>query len=153
MFGGFMLFQKKASVVSAIGFLILLALPLSAQNASLVGTIKDQQGGAVPNATVTLTSQDTGVSQSAATDTGGNYEFPTVRPGSYKLKAEQKGFQTYSQSGIVLAVDGRLRVDPVLQVGDISTVISVEALPATVSTESSSLGSVVDNRKIVEIPL
>src|SRR6266496_1344965 len=102
---------------------------------------------------MTLTSQDTGVSQTTVADTGGNYEFPTVRPGTYRLKAAQKGFQTFTQNGIVLAVDDRSRVDPVLQVGDTSTVINVESQPSTVSTESSSLGDVVENKKIVEIPL
>jgi len=144
---------KKASIFTAVVTLLLAALPLSAQNASLVGTVKDQQGGAVPSATITLTSQDTGVSQTTVADTGGNYEFPTIRPGTYQLKAGQKGFQTFAQGGIVLAVDDRSRVDPVLQVGDTSTVITVESQPSTVSTESSSLGSVVENRKIVEIPL
>src|SRR5206468_9741255 len=58
-----------------------------------------------------------------------------------------------AQAGIVLAVDDRARVDAVLQIGDTNTVIMVEAQPATVSTESASLGSVVENRKIVEMPL
>jgi len=144
---------NKTSIVTFVTCLFLTALPLSAQYASLVGTVKDQQGGAIPNATITLTSEDTGVSQTTASDPGGNFEFPTVRPGAYKLKAEQKGFQTFAQNGIVLAVEGRSRVDPVLQIGDTSSVITVESQTATVSTESSSLGSVVDNRKIVEIPL
>ena len=144
---------KKTSIFATVVTLLLAAFPLSAQNASLAGTVKDQQGGAVPSATITLTSQDTGVSQTTVADTGGNYEFPTVRPGTYQLKAGQKGFQTFAQGGIVLAVDDRSRVDPVLQVGDTSTVITVESQASTVSTESSSLGSVVENRKIVEMPL
>ncbi|MBZ5626941.1 MAG: TonB-dependent receptor, partial [Acidobacteriia bacterium] len=145
--------QNRTLFVTAVVFLALSALPLTAQNASLVGTVKDQQGGAVPGATVTLTGQNTGVSQTSVADAGGNYEFSTVRPGSYKLKAEQKGFQTFAQTGVVLAVDDRVRVDPVLEVGETSTVITVDAAPAAVSTETSSLGSVVENRKIVEIPL
>jgi len=144
---------RQTFIFTAVVFLLLAAAPLTAQNASLVGTIRDQQGGAIPNATLTLTSQDTGVSQTTVSDGGGNFEFPTVRPGAYTLKAEQKGFQSFAQTGIVLAVDDRSRVDPVLQVGDTSTVISVESQPATVSTESSSLGSVVENKKIVEMPL
>src|SRR5215510_6471543 len=144
---------KETFLRAVAVFLALTAFPLSAQNASLAGTVKDQQSGAVPSATITLTSRDTGVSQTTVCDGGGNFEFPTVRPGTYRLKAEQKGFQTFAQSSIVLAVNDRSRVDPVLQVGDTSTVINVEAQPATVSTETSSLGSVVENRKIVEMPL
>ena len=89
--------------------LVLSALPLAAQNASLAGTVTDQQGGSIPNTAITLTSADTGVSQSIKADGSGNFEFPTVRPATYTLKAEQKGFQTYTQTGIVLAVNDRRR--------------------------------------------
>src|SRR5947209_6575302 len=85
----------------AVLCLIFAALPLAAQNASLAGTVKDQQGGFVPNAAVTLTSADTGVSQAIAADGSGNFEFPTVRPATYTIKVAQKGFQTYTQTGIV----------------------------------------------------
>jgi hypothetical protein len=134
-------------------YFFLPALPLAAQYASLVGTVKDQQGGAMPNIAVTLTSETTGTSISTRSAADGNFEFPTVRPGSYKLRAEQKGFQTFVQSGIVLAVDDRLRVDVAMQVGETTTVVTVDAQGTAVETESSSLGSVVDTTKIVEIPL
>src|ERR1043165_3597037 len=143
---------KSASITAAI-CLGLAVFPLAAQNASLVGTVKDQQGGVIPNATVTLTGTDTGVSQATATDSTGNYEFPAVRPATYRVKVTQKGFQTFSQEGIVLTVDERRRLDIVLSVGDTTTVLTVEAQPVTVSTETSTLGSVVDNKKIAEIPL
>jgi hypothetical protein len=144
--------QKRVGF-RAVLCLILSALPLAAQNASLAGTVKDQQGGVIPNAAVTLTSADTGVSQDITADNSGNFEFPTVRPAAYTVKVAQKGFQTYTSTGIVLAVDERRRLDIVLQVGDTSSVVNVESQTATVSTESSTLGSVVENKKIVEIPL
>ena len=143
---------KSASITAAM-CLGLAVFPLAAQNAALVGTVKDQQGGVIPNAAVTLTGTDTGVSQASATDATGNYEFPSVRPATYRLKVTQKGFQTFSQEGIALAVDERRRLDIVLSVGDTTTVLTVEAQPVTVSTETSTLGSVVDNKKIAEIPL
>jgi hypothetical protein len=145
--------RRMFAVYGAVVFLVLLALPLTAQNASLVGTVKDQQGGAMPNVAVTLTSTGTGLKQTTRTDTGGNYEFPTVKPGTYEVRAEQAGFRTFVSSGIVLAVDARLRVDPVMQVGDTNAVVNVEAQAAGVETESSGVGSVVENKKIVEIPL
>ena len=142
--------QKFAS---ASLFFLLFTLPLAAQNASLAGTVTDQQGGAIPNASVTLTSAETGVSQSINADGSGNFEFPSVRPATYSIKVAAKGFQTYTQTGIVLAVDERRRVDVVMQIGEATTIINVEAQTATVSTESATLGSVVENKKIVEIPL
>jgi hypothetical protein len=134
-------------------FVFLCALPLAAQNASIVGTVKDQQGGAIPNAALTLTSLDTNVNQTTVSDGEGNYEFPSVRPASYKLRVEQKGFNTYNQTGIALAVEERRRLDVTMQVGETTTSVDVSSAAVAVSTESSSLGSVVDNKKIVEIPL
>jgi Carboxypeptidase regulatory-like domain/TonB dependent receptor-like, beta-barrel len=144
--------HKRAFILAAVVYAGIV-FPAFAQNASLVGTVKDQQGGAVANTAVSVTSEQTGVGQTTTSDGEGTFEFPTLRPGTYKLRVEQKGFQTYAQTGIVLAVDARLRVDPILQIGDTNTVVTVDASAATVQTESSSLGSVVENQKIVEIPL
>src|SRR4051812_26908315 len=136
--------MQRTFKFSPVLCLILSALPLAAQNASLAGTVKDQQGGVIPNAAVTLTSAETGVSQAITADSSGNFEFPTVRPTAYTVKVAQKGFQTYTATGIVLAVDERRRLDIVLQVGDTNSVVTVESQTATVSTESSTLGSVVE---------
>src|SRR5437899_1722157 len=133
--------------------LFFLALPLAAQNASLVGTVKDQQDAAMPNVTVTLTSVDTGVVSTTKTDAAGYYEFPFVKPGNYTLKAEQSGFKTFVQNSFPLTVGGRASVNPVMQLGEAATTVTVEASAGGVQTESSSLGDVVDNKKIVEIPL
>ena len=129
------------------------ALPALGQNASLVGTARDAQQSAMPNVAITLTNSQTGVSQATKTDSEGNYEFPVVRPGTYSLKAEQAGFKTFVQNSFSLSVDERARVDAVMQVGETSTAVTVEASPVGVQTESSALGDVVDNKKIVELPL
>jgi hypothetical protein len=147
--------EKKTSLFSgALVFLVLLAaVPLAAQNAALVGTVTDPQQSAMPNVTVTLTNTGTGVSQMTKTDTTGSYEFLFVKPGDYSLKAEQAGFKTFVQSSFALAVDQRGRVDAAMQLGESATTVTVEAAPTGVQTESSALGDVVDNKKIVEIPL
>src|SRR5258706_6280706 len=144
---------SRLSPWALVSLLFVLALPLAAQNASLVGTVKDQQDAAMPNVTVTLTSVDTGVSLTTRTDGAGVYEFPFVKPGNYTLKAEQTGFKTFKQSSFPLAVGERGSVNPVMQLGEAATTVTVEASPGGVQTESSSLGDVVDNKKIVEIPL
>ena len=134
-------------------FLVSLIVPVFAQNAALTGTIKDAQDATIPSATVTLTNQLTKIAQTIQSDESGNYEFPVVRPGPYSLKVERTGFKTFVQNDIELAVTQRGRVDAALTVGDTSTILTVEAAPGGVQTESSSLGTVVDNKKIVEIPL
>src|SRR2546426_496956 len=85
--------NETTGLLLAVLCLVALALPLAAQNASLVGTTRDPQQAAMPGVTVTLTNLDTGVALTTQTDATGNYEFPFVKPGRYSLKAEQKGFQ------------------------------------------------------------
>jgi hypothetical protein len=139
----------------AIPFVLLLSVcaPLAAQNAALVGTVTDAQEAAIPDANVTLTSLETGVARSMKTNQAGIYEFSRVRPGNYSIKVEQPGFKTYVQSPIVLEVEQRARADVRLEVGEISTVVSVEAEELRVQVESASLGSVVAARNIAELPL
>src|SRR5450759_2002462 len=139
----------------AMGVLCLagLALPVSAQNASLVGTARDAQQSVMPNVAITLANIDTGVAQVTKTDGEGNYEFPVVRPGNYSLRALQAGFKTFVQNSFALRVDERSRIDAVMEVGETTMAVTVEAAAAGVQTESSSLGDVVENKKIVEIPL
>ena len=108
--------RRETAVILWVVVLLLTAVPLTAQTAALVGTVKDQQGAAMPKVSVTLTGEQTGVSQTTTTDSAGDYEFSTVRPGNYKLQVMQKDFQTFVQSGIVLEVDARIRVDAVMQV-------------------------------------
>jgi hypothetical protein len=138
-----------------VAFLVTLAisLPLAAQNAALTGTVKDAQEALIPNAVVTLTNSQTGVPQTVTTNESGTYEFARVRPGTYSLKVERPGFKTFVQNQVVLEVEQRARVDARLEVGETSTVVSVEAQDTRVQTESSSLGSVVTTRNIQELPL
>jgi hypothetical protein len=145
--------RKNFSLCSFVVLFCFGAIPALAQNAALVGTVRDSQQAIVPGATITLKNVDTGVELTTKTDEMGIYEFPIVRPGNYSLKAEQPGFKSFVQSSIVLAVDQRGRVDATLEVGEVTAEVNVEALAAAVQTESSALGDVVDTQKITQIPL
>jgi hypothetical protein len=146
--------RNRTSILLRAGLcLIALALPLAAQNASLAGTARDPQQAAMPGVTVTLTNLDTGVALATTTDDTGNYEFPFVKPGRYSVKAEQKGFQTFVQSELVLAVGDRVRLDPAMQLGEAATLVTVAESASAVQTESSNLGEVVTSKKITEMPL
>src|SRR5262249_1310130 len=82
-----------------------------------------------------------------------SYEFPVVKPGAYSIKVEQTGFQTFVQGRFPVAVDERVRIDAAMRLGEASTLVTVEASAGGVQTESSSLGTVVDSKRIAEIPL
>src|SRR5258708_24615104 len=99
----------------ALLILFLVAVPAMAQNASLVGTVKDQQDASMPNVTVTLTNLESNIAQSTKTDASGGYEFSFIKPGRYTLKAEQTGFKSFVQSAFTLAVSERARVDATMQ--------------------------------------
>src|SRR5215831_6017009 len=143
----------RFAIFLAVVFLCATAIPLFAQNAALVGTVRDQAQAVIPGAKVALKNTETGVELTTNTDEMGSYEFPTVRPGSYALTVEKAGFRSFMQSPLVIAVGQRDRADAVLQVGEVSAVISVEAVGTTVQTETSAMGDVVDNKKIADIPL
>jgi hypothetical protein len=133
-------------------FLVLI-LPLAAQNASITGTITDPQQAPIPSVPVALTNVDSGVSVSTQTDGEGNYEFPFVQPGNYSVKVAQPGFRTVQQGPMKIEVAQRARVNIQLELGETTSTVSVEASPAGVQTESSSLGAVTETKKIQEIPL
>ena len=145
--------MKMHSICLAMVFLCLGAIPGLAQNAALLGTVRDAQQAIIPGASITLTNANTGVELTTISDESGNYEFPSVRPGNYSVKVEQPGFQTFVQESVVVVIGQRIRADAILRVGEISTIVSVEAATTAVQTESSALGDVVDNQKIVDVPL
>ena len=121
--------------------------------ASLNGTIQDQSGGVVPNATVVLTRTGTGVSLNTVTDSAGRYSFPILQPGVYTLTAEAQGFKKVTQENIELQVGQVGEVNLTLAVGNVNQTVEVNAAPPQLETESSSLGSVVDTKLVQELPL
>src|SRR5881628_3274778 len=143
---------RRFSVCLAIVFVCSAAIPALAQNAALVGTVRDAQQALIPGVMVTLQNLDTGIELTTMTNELGNYEFPTVRPGNYSVRVELSGFRRFVQN-ITLAVNQRSRVDATLQVGEVSAEVSVQEAAVVVQTESSALGDVVHSRDLVNIPL
>src|SRR2546426_2351701 len=120
--------RKTYCICLSIVFGLLGAVSSFAQNAALVGTVRDSQLALIPGAAVSLTNADTGIELSTKSDEMGSYEFPTVRPGNYSVKVEQPGFRSFVLQLLVLAVGQRARVDATLQVGAITSEVSVEAV-------------------------
>jgi hypothetical protein len=144
----------RASTFCRCAFLLLVSfLPLTAQYASITGTVSDPQQARVPNVSVILTNVDMGVAVHANTDMQGDYEFAFVRPGNYSIRVEHPGFQPFQQSPIKLDVDQRVRVNVALALGENTSAVIVEAQAIGVQTESSTLGTVVGTRNILEVPL
>jgi len=121
--------------------------------AQLSGTVRDSSGGVLPGVTVTVTRTDTGFTRTVVTESGGTYVVPNLPTGPYKLEASLQGFRTYAQTGIVLQVNGNPTINVTLAVGDVAETISVEGAAPLVDVRSAGISEVVDNQKIVELPL
>ena len=133
---------------------LLLSSGLWAQStAQISGTVKDPTGANVPGADVTATQVETGLKRSVKTDANGAYTLPTLPVGAYQLEATAQGFRTYVQTGIVLQVADNSVINPVLQLGQVSEAVQVEANAEQVETRDTSISQVMDNTRMVELPL
>src|SRR5215471_21311131 len=137
--------------VSAVA---LLGYALWAQTtAQIQGTIQDVSGSAVPGANVKATQTDTGAVRTTISDTDGTYVLANLPIGPYKLEISKPGFSTSVRTGIVLHVESQPTVDISLTLGNVNEQIEVRAGIALVETQSTNVGSVIENRRILELPL
>ena len=105
--------------------------------ASVVGTVKDAQGATVPDAKVTLTNTETGVSAVRNTSSDGNFEFSNVRPGIYVVTAEKPGFSIALMDNVQVQVAARMRADLQMAVGQLTEKVQVTAASPLVETDTS----------------
>jgi hypothetical protein len=129
------------------------ALFAQQETATIVGYVADTSGAMVPNATVTVTNIATNISVTTTTNERGSFSVPSLRPGEYAITSEASGFRKTTRVGITLQVAQVLGLDMTLQPGDLSEAIEVTAKASLLQTETSSRGSVIDQRKIVDLPL
>lgn len=147
---------------SRIGFFALLLAMLSIfpaaasaqqETATVTGEVRDASGAVVPRATITITNVETNISIRSETNDQGVYIAPSLKPGQYSITVEKPGFKKALRSGVTLQVNQVARVDIALQVGELSTVVEIVEAAALLETETSSRGSVIDQKKIVDLPL
>ncbi len=155
-----LLFVKKISPATLGMALILMVVLLvgsaGAQSTvgTIVGTVTDQSGAVLVGVKVTVTNTDTGITRTVNTDDTGNYKVLRLLPGSYSVAAETAGFKKAAVTGIVLQVNQEARYDIRMEVGEVTQEVSVSAEGAVqVQTEDATLGQVVDEKKVVELPL
>jgi hypothetical protein len=117
------------------------------------GVVTDPSGAAVPTAQITLTNTATGVAKTSTSNSDGAYAFLNVIPGPYSIAATAKGFTTMTRTQITLEVNQTATFDFHLKVGEAQSTVTVEATAAAVESSTSELGSVVNNRDVVELPL
>jgi hypothetical protein len=121
--------------------------------AQISGTVKDATGAVLPGVEITVTQTDTRVARSTVTNESGSYTLPNLPIGPYRFEAALPGFRTYVQTGIVLQVNGSPVINAALEVGQVTQTVEVEANAALVETRSTGVGQVIDNRRVLELPL
>jgi len=131
------------------------ALPSQGQvvTATLYGSITDQTGAAVPDASVVATNVATGIATKTTANATGSYILPSLSPGTYNLKVEKTGFRSAVLSGITLLVDQQAVVNAQLQVGAVATTVEVTSAAPLVETTTASVGTVIGDREVVDLPL
>src|SRR5215831_12251669 len=123
-------------------------------NASLSGTVSDSMGARVPSVQITAKNTQTGIVLTNITNEAGLYVFPSIQPGRYQLTAELPGFKTYTLNDIIVDVSARLTINVPLEVAAAQESVEVTAPPETpLAASTASVGSVINGRQILELPL
>src|SRR6266404_2388858 len=134
--------------------LLLTALAAIGQTfGSIGGEIRDASGAVVAGATVTVVNVGTNASRTAEANEAGVYFLPSLPPGIYTVKVEKSGFKTAIRNQVELQVQLAARVDFDLQVGQVNESVEVSADAALLVTDNGTVGTVIENRRIVELPL
>ncbi len=146
--------MRNRCLWSLLCILVLSVSPAPAQtDGSISGVIRDASGAVIPGAMVTVTNPATNQVRSAISNEAGVYNFPVLQPGKYNIKVELPGFRTITQNDVELQVQFAARIDFTLQVGDVSQTVEVEGTTALIATENATVGTVIENKRIVEMPL
>jgi hypothetical protein len=134
--------------------LLLCGTAVRAQStAQINGTVTDPSGGVLPGATVVAIQTETGFRREVVTDETGSYTMPNLPIGPYRLEVSLAGFRSYAQTGIVLQVNSNPVLPVTLPLGDLTETVAVEASAPLVETRNPSIGAVIDNERIEELPL
>ena len=143
----------------SIRSIVLLALSAAAvfsqavSTSQISGTIQDASGLSIAGAEIKATQIDTGVVRTATTSADGSYALTNLPIGPYHLEIRKEGFTVHSRSGIILQVNSSPTIDATLAVGSINEQVSVEANASLVETRATGVGQVIDNQRVLELPL
>src|SRR6185295_4523708 len=146
--------MKKLFLIATLFVSLLPNAFAQTTNATLGGTVSDSTKALIPGVMVTATNVGTGIVSTALTNETGAYSFPSLQTGTYKVSAELPGFQTQTYNDVVLGVSQQVRLNFVLQVGGQAQSVDVNiAADTLIATTSSSVGTVLPEYKVRDLPL
>ncbi len=148
--------MKRSLLILWIGLLVCAVTCGNAwaqATAQISGTVRDQSGAVLPGVEITATQTETGIARTTISNETGSYILPNLALGPYRLEISLPGFRTYVQSGIVLQVNSNPVINAVLEVGQVAETVEVQANAVMVETRSVGIGQIVENQRILELPL
>ncbi len=146
--------MKKIIVIML--FIVAIAVDLRAQIANeggILGVAADRSGAVIAGAKVTVTNLDTGAVKAVSTDESGNFEILALPIGPYSVSISMPGFKTWHLDRVVLEIGQRSRLAPVLQLGNVTEEVTVAGIGAQIQTENASLGTVIQQKQVSDLPL
>lgn len=137
----------------ACGFLVAGTHEAFAQNAQVIGTVKDGSGAVVPGVTVTAKNQETGLARTTVSDPQGDFRVPALPPGTYSVTFELSGFNTGTRSDLTLVIDQTATVNFTMKLATLSETVNVTGESAIVDTTASTVSTSVSNAQIQDLPV
>jgi hypothetical protein len=127
--------------------------PQAGATGTILGTVTDATGAIVPNAKVTVTNTGTNVQFQTVTSSSGDYNAPSLNPGTYRVTVEAPGFQRSATNPFTLTVDQKVRIDVALKPGAVSETVDVTAQAVTLDTDTAALSQLVSQQQVEQLPL
>jgi hypothetical protein len=146
-------FVAKLVACAVLMFWQLPSVMAQLTTAGIVGTVTDASGSRVPDVAVTATEVSTGTATSVTADSSGTYTINPLKVGLYTVTFQKTGFQRVVQENVTLGIGDVVKVDTVLKVGAVSQTVEVTGAPPLLEEETSSLGTIETEKRIVELPL
>jgi hypothetical protein len=145
--------KSQSLLALALLLFVLIRLASADTSGTIRGTVKDSSGAVLQNAKVSVINEGTGEIRRVTADANGSFQFLQLGVGTYSLHVEQSGFASYVLSNVALAVNQVSTFDVTLKVGGSETVVAVEATALQVDTANTQLGTVIDSKPILDLPL
>ena len=143
----------KVPCVVVVSLLLAAGLASAQTFGQITGRVLDASGGVLPGASITVTNPQTGVAATEEANTAGVYVFPNLLPGTYNVKVELQGFQSAVRNSVELQTQQTVRLDFSLAIGTIEETVEIVGSSPMINTEDTAIGTVIDNRRIVDLPL
>jgi hypothetical protein len=143
---------RRAGLI-AIAMMVCALSAYAAITGTISGTVTDPSGAVIPQITVVVLNEQTGVSSTVHTDSKGFFSFPALNVGLYTVTASAQGFGAFSETHIKVDTNASIRTDIKLKVGSVAAVEEVTANPVSIETQSSAMGEVITDQQMQAVPL